>query len=90
MPPFEAFRDAESYYATLAHETTHDAERRIMPRGRPPGLAAPRSSRVMDRHNQSASRKASSRSSGRYRPGDTADAAIRLSACSFSFMSACR
>jgi antirestriction protein ArdC len=23
MPPFEAFRDAESYYATLAHEETH-------------------------------------------------------------------
>lgn len=23
LPPFEAFRDAESYYATLAHETTH-------------------------------------------------------------------
>jgi antirestriction protein ArdC len=23
MPPFEAFRDAESYYATLAHEATH-------------------------------------------------------------------
>src|SRR4029077_469352 len=23
MPPFEAFRDAESYYATLAHESTH-------------------------------------------------------------------
>jgi antirestriction protein ArdC len=23
MPPFEAFRDAESYYGTLAHETTH-------------------------------------------------------------------
>jgi antirestriction protein ArdC len=23
MPAFEAFRDAESYYATLAHETTH-------------------------------------------------------------------
>jgi len=23
MPPFEAFRDAESYYATLAHELTH-------------------------------------------------------------------
>lgn len=23
MPPLEAFRDAESYYATLAHETTH-------------------------------------------------------------------
>jgi antirestriction protein ArdC len=23
MPPFETFRNAESYYATLAHETTH-------------------------------------------------------------------
>lgn len=23
MPPFESFQDAESYYATLAHETTH-------------------------------------------------------------------
>jgi antirestriction protein ArdC len=23
MPPFEAFRDAESYYATMAHELTH-------------------------------------------------------------------
>jgi antirestriction protein ArdC len=23
MPPFEAFRDAESYYSTLAHETVH-------------------------------------------------------------------
>ena len=23
MPPFESFRDAEAYYATLAHETTH-------------------------------------------------------------------
>jgi antirestriction protein ArdC len=23
LPLFEAFRDAESYYATLAHETTH-------------------------------------------------------------------
>ena len=23
LPPFEAFRDAESYYATLAHETVH-------------------------------------------------------------------
>jgi antirestriction protein ArdC len=23
MPPFETFRDAEGYYATLAHETTH-------------------------------------------------------------------
>jgi antirestriction protein ArdC len=32
MPPFEAFRDAESYYATLAHELTHNAASRIMPR----------------------------------------------------------
>ena len=23
MPPFECFRDAESYYSTLAHELTH-------------------------------------------------------------------
>ena len=23
MPPFETFRDAESYYATLSHECTH-------------------------------------------------------------------
>ena len=23
LPPFEAFRDAQSYYSTLAHETTH-------------------------------------------------------------------
>ena len=23
MPPFESFRDAESYYAALAHEMTH-------------------------------------------------------------------
>ena len=31
MPPFEAFRDPESYYATLAHETVHwvGAEHRI-------------------------------------------------------------
>jgi antirestriction protein ArdC len=27
MPPFEAFRDAESYYATLSHETTHGRKR---------------------------------------------------------------
>ena len=32
MPPFETFRDAESYYATLAHECTHwtrSEERRV-------------------------------------------------------------
>jgi antirestriction protein ArdC len=32
MPPFETFRDSESYYATLAHECTHNAAVRIMPR----------------------------------------------------------
>jgi antirestriction protein ArdC len=31
MPPFESFRDAESYHATLAHEVTHYAEAQIMP-----------------------------------------------------------
>jgi antirestriction protein ArdC len=34
MPPFESFKDAESYYATLLHELTHNAERWIMPHGR--------------------------------------------------------
>jgi antirestriction protein ArdC len=32
MPCIDFFCDAESYYATLAHETTHNAEPRIMPR----------------------------------------------------------
>jgi antirestriction protein ArdC len=32
MPHFESFRDAESYYAVLAHELTHNADTRIMPR----------------------------------------------------------
>jgi antirestriction protein ArdC len=31
MPPFESFRDAKSYYAMLAHETTHNADIRIIP-----------------------------------------------------------
>ena len=31
MPCIDVFRDAEAYYATLAHETTHNAEFRIMP-----------------------------------------------------------
>jgi antirestriction protein ArdC len=34
MPPFEAFRDAESYYATRAHETSHYAVSWIMPHAR--------------------------------------------------------
>ena len=32
MPHFETFKSPESYYATLAHELTHNAELRIMPR----------------------------------------------------------
>jgi antirestriction protein ArdC len=32
MPALQAFRDAESYYATLAHEMTQNADTRIMPR----------------------------------------------------------
>jgi antirestriction protein ArdC len=32
MPPVEAFRDAESFYSTLAHETAHNADSGIMPR----------------------------------------------------------
>lgn len=32
LPPFESFCDVESYYATLAHEMTHNAGFRIMPR----------------------------------------------------------
>lgn len=31
MPKFEAFRDAESYYAVLGHEITHNADIQIMP-----------------------------------------------------------
>ncbi len=38
LPPIEAFRDAESYYATLAHESAHHADIRIMPRQRPSAL----------------------------------------------------
>jgi antirestriction protein ArdC len=29
MPPFETFRDAESFYQTLGHETVHNADTRI-------------------------------------------------------------
>ena len=32
MPYFESFRSPESYYATLAHELTHNAALRFMPR----------------------------------------------------------
>ena len=39
MPPFECFEDPEAYYATLAHECTHNAGVRIMPHGRDQRLA---------------------------------------------------
>ena len=32
LPPFETFRDAQSYYTTLAHETVQNADSPIMPR----------------------------------------------------------
>ncbi|WP_068240746.1 ArdC family protein, partial [Tritonibacter horizontis] len=32
MPAFESFRSPEAYYATLAHELTHNAALRFMPR----------------------------------------------------------
>jgi antirestriction protein ArdC len=32
MPELPTFRDRESYYATLAHEMTHNAESSVMPR----------------------------------------------------------
>lgn len=35
MPYFETFCSPEAYYGTLAHELTHNAELRIMPRSRP-------------------------------------------------------
>jgi antirestriction protein ArdC len=35
MPPFEAFTDAGRYYATLAHESTHNADLWVMPRRLP-------------------------------------------------------
>ena len=90
MPPPEAFGCVEDWKSTYAHEAIHYAGGRIMPRGRRPRLETPHASGAIGRHIQSASRKARSRSSGRYRPGDKSGAAIRLSACSFSFMSAWR
>ena len=32
LPPFEAFKDKESFYATALHELSHNAASRIMPR----------------------------------------------------------
>jgi antirestriction protein ArdC len=48
LPRFETFRDAESYYATLAHETTQNADSRIMPRSRRRSL---KSGTVQHRHS---------------------------------------
>jgi len=51
MPPFEAFRDAESYYATLAHECTHYAVSWIMPHGPILAAALPCFGHAAVRHN---------------------------------------
>jgi antirestriction protein ArdC len=40
LPCIDCFRDCESYYATLLHELTHNADTRIMPRR---ALSAPES-----------------------------------------------
>jgi antirestriction protein ArdC len=88
MPPFETFRDAESYYATLAHETTHNAAIRIMPHGLRWRSVLPGIGHAAVRHNQSPSRNARSWSSGRKRPDGVGAAATRASAFSFIRMSA--
>ena len=50
--PFEAFRDAESYYATLAHECTHNADVRIMPRRcRLPGFSLAKGTSIHSRRS---------------------------------------
>ena len=51
MPCIDFFRDAESYYATRAHETTHYADLRIMPRRCRP-LGQVRSLSAACRHNR--------------------------------------
>lgn len=61
MPCFESFRSPEAYYATLAHELTHNADIRTMP-------TTVRTSQKYSspagrfRHDQSDSRKATDRS----------------------------
>jgi len=50
MPPPEAFGCVDDWKSTFAHEAIHNAARRIMPRGRRQGFAAPHSSRVLSRH----------------------------------------
>jgi len=82
VPPPSAFFEPINFHRTVCHELGHNAERRIMPHGRVGGrqhLAG----HAAGRHNQSASRKASSLSSGRYRPGLASGAATRDSAFSF-------
>ena len=49
-----------------------------------------RDPRIRPRHNQSPSRKSSSASGGRYRPGVVSSGAVRASARSFRARSACR
>jgi integrase/recombinase XerD len=71
------------------HDFRHRADSPIMPTSRTAPLEeCPRRTGI--RHNQRLSRKASSWSSGRYRPGLTPRGEVRESAFSFNFMSACR
>lgn len=65
VPPPAAYFEPINWHRTAFHELGHDAERRIMPRGRRPSLAPPPASLAIGRHIQSVSRKARSRSSGR-------------------------
>jgi antirestriction protein ArdC len=88
MPPFGAFKTEAGYWATLCHEAGHNADLRIMLRRR----LNPRNqghSGATIRHNQRASRNASSLSSGRYLPGLDAGAVTSASAFSLRRKSAC-
>ena len=52
MPPFETFRDAAAYYGTLAHESAHNADVRIMPRRcRLPGFSLAKGTSIYSRRS---------------------------------------
>jgi antirestriction protein ArdC len=88
MPPQSAFATSQWFCGTLMHECCHNADLRIMPRRR----LNPRNqghSGATIRHNQRASRNASSLSSGRYLPGLDSGAVTSASAFSLRRKSAC-
>jgi len=70
-------------------DKTHYAEDRIMSRAVRMACGV-RDSLPSARHNQSASRKASSASAGRYRPGVASRGVVRARPRSFMLRSACR